>query len=315
MRIAFHTPAIDVRGTCTALYDYAYYNETLLGNKSLIITAKSGNHDEEAIFKFGKRFQILYYNNISQLDQILSDHMCDVLYAIKYGTRDGVESSRVKTVIHCVFDMTEPHGDVYAGVSDTLAKKFGKTTFVPHMIGLKPSSTGENMRKSLNIPEAATVFGRHGGLDTWNMPSTNQAIIRALNNRSDIYFIFVNTPRFYKHPRIIYLDKIVDIDEKNRFICSCDAMIQAGTMGETFGLSIGEFSVNNKVIISFGGNVWNDNYKKILRDKAIWYTCENSCYNILVNFEKAKYENLDLNCYKEYTPALVMDIFRRVFLE
>ena len=38
MKVAFHTPALDVRGTCTAIYDYAHYNEILLVNSSIIIT-------------------------------------------------------------------------------------------------------------------------------------------------------------------------------------------------------------------------------------------------------------------------------------
>lgn len=315
MKIAFHTPSIDVRGTCTAIYDYAFYNEELLGNSSIIITEKNGKHDQEAIFKFSRRFQVIYYEYKTELEGILEKYCCDVLYAIKYGKKDGIESSRIKTVIHCVFDMLEPHGSVYAAVSDTLAKKFGKSTFVPHMIGLKPSTTGENMRKSLKIPESATVLGRHGGTDTWNISSTNQAIIRAVNMRPDLYFLFVNTPCFYQHPRVIHLDKIIDMDEKNRFICTCDGMIHSSHLGETFGLAIGEFSVNNKPIIAYNGDVWNDNYKKILGNKALWYTTEENCYEILVGFDKRKYEGMDLNCYKEYSPQNVMATFKRVFLD
>ena len=48
-------------------------------------------------------------------------------------------------------------------------------------------------------------------------------------------------------------------------------MIHAQYLGETFGLSIGEFSVNNKPIITYGGRVLNDNYKIILKNNAIYY--------------------------------------------
>ena len=62
-----------------------------------------------------------------------------MLYMIKAGANDGVlplpniaanakakvaanTSTRVPVVVHAVFDMREPHGDVYAGVSDYLAR-------------------------------------------------------------------------------------------------------------------------------------------------------------------------------------------------
>ena len=38
------------------------------------------------------------------------------------------------------------------------------------------------------------------------------------------YFLFVNTKPFAKAKNIIYLDKIVDLDEKVRFIKTCDSM-------------------------------------------------------------------------------------------
>ena len=86
--------------------------------------------------------------------------------------------------------MTQPHGDVFAGVSETLAKKFGKTLFVPHMIGLEPSKTKENLREKLGIPENATVFGRHGGQDTFNLEIARNAIRRIVRDKPNIYFVF-----------------------------------------------------------------------------------------------------------------------------
>lgn len=315
MKILFHTPSIDIRGTCVSLYDYAHYHETLHGGKSTIITARNGNHDECALVKFTKRFRVIYYDSVDQLCDLSDlDKDFDIFYTIKYGKNDGILVKNIKSVIHCVFDLSEPHGDVYAAVSDTLAKKFGKTTFVPHMIGLKPSLTKENMRKSLGIPSDAIVFGRHGGLDTFDLKMAFDAIKNIVTTRSDIYFILVNTVKFYNHPHIIHIDKIVDMDEKNRFICSCDAMIHAQSLGETFGIAIGEFSVNNKPIISYNGPVWNDNYKTILKDKALWYTTQEECFNIMNTFDPEKYKNMDMNCYRDYSPEKVMKIFNQVFV-
>lgn len=311
MKILFHTDQIDVRGTCVSLYDYADYNEKLLNGNSSIITNKNGNHDIEAIYKFTKRFNIIYYETIEQLEQTTKNY--DIFYHIKYGKKDNI-NCYCKRVIHCVFDLSEPHGDVYAAVSETLAKKFGRTEFVPHMIGLKPSRTKENLRQNLNIPGNAIVFGRHGGQDTFDLEFAKAAIINSVNLNFNLYFIFVNTPQFYQHPRIIHLSKIVDMDEKNRFIMTCDAMIHAQSLGETFGIAIGEFSVNNKPIISYNGKVWNDHYKNILKNQAIWYNDEKELYDILINFNPEKYKNQDLNCYREYSPIKVMQKFQEVFI-
>lgn len=313
--IAFHDNTLNIRGTSVAMYDYAHYNEVLLGNKSIILVPKQADHDELAVHKFSKRFRVLYYTSTDDIDSILSRERVDVFYVIKYGKRDRVLSSVVKTVVHCVFDMSEPHGQVYAAVSDTLASKFNRTCYVPHMIGLQPSLTKENMRVDLGISSDAIVFGRHGGMDCWNLPSTNRAITRVVNDTSNVYFVLVNTPEFYKHPRIIHISKIVDNDEKNRFICTCDAMIHSSSYGETFGLAIGEFSVNNKPIITYGGQVWNDNYKNILGKRGVYYYGEQDCYEILCNFKPSKYVLESTNSYTQYTPVLVMNKFKEVFLD
>ena len=91
--------------------------------------------------------------------------------------------------------------------------------------------------------------------------------------------------------------------------------IHGQSLGETFGIAIGEFSVNNKPIIAYNGKVWNDNYKIILGDKALWYLNFEECYNILLNFNQKEYKNKDLNCYKEYSPDKVMKKFKEVFIE
>jgi hypothetical protein len=315
MKIAFQTPIMDVRGTCVSLYDYAHYNETILRNRSIILAPTSGARDDTIYMKFSKRFEVFLYESQEDLDNILEREECDIMYGITYGKRtDSTISSKVKSVVHCVFDLSDPHGDAYAGVSETLARKFNYPFFVPHMIGLRPSRTRDTLRKELNIPEEAIVFGRHGGSDTFDLEHAKAAIRRVVRIDPKRFFIFVNTPSFDDHPQVIFLDKIVDMDEKNRFICTCDAMIHAQSLGETFGLSIGEFSVNNKPIICYGGSVWNDNYKVILGDRAIYYLDENSCYTNLLTFDSVEYQVRDNNCYRNFSPEAVMKKFEEVFI-
>jgi hypothetical protein len=136
-----------------------------------------------------------------------------------------------------------------------------------------------------------------------------------VNDFSNIHFVFVNTPRFCDHPNVHHLDRIVDLDEKNDFISTCDAMIHAQSLGETFGIAIGEFSVNNKPIITYGGPVWNDHYKNILKDQAIYFYNQDDLYKILSEFRKEDYEMKDNNAYKEYNPKDVMQIFKKIFID
>jgi hypothetical protein len=297
VKIAFLTPQIDARGSCVALYDYAKYNVELLGNESLIVVQRSGMH---------------YYDTLEDLEEFLLENNTDILYCIKHGQKDGILLEKIPTVIHCVFDMSSPHGKVQAAVSETLAKKYGQTVFVPHMVALQPSRTKENLRKSLEIPENAIVFGRYGGEDTFNLEFVRNTIRKIVEERGDIYFLFMNTPVFVNHSRVIFLDSLTDEEEKNRFICTCDAHIEAGSLGHTFGLAIAEFSVNNKPIIAYTGQLWNRAHLDILGEEVMGYENETEFYNILNTFDP---KGGGKNCYLEYTPEKVMRKFKEVFID
>lgn len=314
MLIAFHTPQICIRGTSVALYDYAVGNEEILNGKSIVVIPKDSKNDSLAYEKFAKRFPIHTYSSIEELDNFLVENKVEFLYCIKYGKNDGVYSRKIRTGIHCVFDMTEPHGTVYAGVSRALARKFNSELYVPHCVRLKPSESKENLRSALNIPQDALVFGRYGGMDTFNLDWVWNVIDTVLAVKSNVHFLFINTPKKVVHPRVVYLPNIVSDEDKNRFICTCDAYLEAGSMGHTFGLAIAEFSVNNKPAILFNGNVWNTAHLEITEGKSLLYKNSTELYTILTMFDKKEYEKRDNNCYKEYTLEKVMDVFRRVFL-
>jgi hypothetical protein len=315
-KIAFHDNTINLRGSSVAMFDYAHFNETLLGNKSIIVLRKDKvkESDIKALLKFVKRFKIFIYENILDFERILEEEKCSFLYCIKYGTNDGIYSKKVKTIIHCVFDMSDPHGDIYSGVSRVLANKFYKTDYLPHMISLKPDNRF-HLKQSLGIKDNDLVFGRYGGMDTFNIEFCWNVIERIVNERTDIYFVFVNTPQIKIHKNIIYLNCITEENEKNAFINTCDAFLECGTMGHTFGLSIGEFSVNNKPIIAYlGDNLWNCAHIDILREKGIYFRNEVEFYNILNNFNK-NWCIGNYNAYEKFTPELIMEEFHRKFLE
>lgn len=316
-KIAFHIYFFCVRGTSTALFDYADYSETILKYESIIVAPKTSIFEKKnidiALQKFQNRFRILFYEDISDLENILEKENSDMLYVIKYGTNDGVLSKKIKTCIHCVFDMSQPHGDVYAGVSQQIANKFGKITYVPHMV-MEPNFDSGNLRLKLGIPSNGVVFGYHGGYDSFNIQFVIEAVKKASRLFPEVYFVFVNIPNFDRtNPKIFFLKKIVEKDDKYRFINTCDCCLEAQSLGQSFGLSIADFSVQNKPIITYGGVVLNDNYKRILGDKAMYYRNEEEILHLIHSFRKEDFSGKDLNCYKEYSPLNVMKTFDNIF--
>ena len=318
LKIAFHSEIIDIRGSCVAIYDYALYNEKLLGNISVIVVPISSiekkRNDDIAVTKFMERFPVYFYNDKEDLENYISD--CDIFYVIKFGKNDGLFSNKIKTVVHCVFEMLEPHGQIYAAVSKQIANKYNQTLYVPHMIGLEASITKDNLREKLNIPNSAIVFSRYGGYDTFNIEFCYKIIKRVVNERKDIYFLFINTPIFCSsHPNIIHLPKIVTNEDKNKFICTSDAHLECSNFGQSMGLAIGEYSVNNKPIICYDGWTWNQSHLQILGDRAIKFKTENEFYDILTNFNPKEHIDKDMNCYKDFSPEKVMKKFKEIFID
>jgi hypothetical protein len=335
--VCFHCNQLCLRGSEIAVYDYAHYNETILGNKSIIaVCAGTPSTDPKVVKKFQDRFQVFFYNDkigvngethkqpihskerknqpSKELELILQNNNCDVLYSLKYGFHDGVISKNVKTCIHCIFMMKHPHGNVYAGIIDWLSKQDGrnKYPFVPHMVSLPDINA--DMRVKLNIPEVGIVFGRSGGADRFDIGYVHNVIKDILKVRQDIYFVLLNTNKFAEHPNIIYLDGNADLEYKTKYINSCDAMLHARSDGETFGLAVGEFSIRNKPIITCKSKSRQNSHLQILGNKALIYNDYNSLYKIINTFDKETMKQKDWNAYRNYTPEIVMQKFNDVFL-
>ena len=311
--IGFHTDQLSERGTEIALFDYAYFNEKLYGNKSIIFYKKNNKFSHpNAIDRFRKTFECYAYSNFEEIEKYILEFNIEYLYNIKNDRPS--KNQKVKNCInlnHAVFEL-EPHGEKYAAISEHLCEAFNiNVPVVPHMINIPKHD--ENMRKELDIPDNAIVFGRHGGFSEFSIIEACYAIVEILNRRDDIYFIFVNTHVFFQHPRIIYLDAIIDLHKKSKFINTCDAMIHARIDGETFGLAIGEFSTLNKPVITTFGHY--NAHIKLLGDKAIIYKSTEELLSIFMNIEKIIASRSDWNAFKEYTPEKVMKQFMNVFIE
>lgn len=320
MKIAFRSNQLCERGTEVALWDYAHYNEKLLGNESIVISQRwSGLEDPQliALPKFNKRFETILYPNgdNAELNRILKSHQVDVIYNICHGGPEPNEPRNVKVCNHCVFDLSAPRGDVYAAISEWLSKdrSNGLYPWVHHIIDI-PSIEG-NLRKELNIPEDALVFGRHGGKTTFDLDFVHNFIEDIVNVRNDVYFIFLNTNQFCEsHPQIIHLPMTLELDIKAKFINTCDAMLHARSQGETFGIAIGEFVKYNKPILTWINGV-DKAHHFMLKDGALYYNDYNDLWNIIDNWNKEVVLSKDWDVYKDkYSPTQVMQEFKEVFL-
>lgn len=310
INVAFHSNQLGLRGTEVALYDYALYNEELLGNKSIIISTTKYSSNLQVIEKFKKKFLVYFYDDFSQVEKILDDNKIDVFYAIKAGFYDGIISKNRKSVNHVVFQHHQPHGNVYAYVSEWLGKRFN-SPFVPHIVTLP--DINDDLRKELGIPEHAIVFGRHGGAETFDLSFAQEAVIKITKSRPDIYFLFLFTNKFTDSSikNVLYLDGSEDMIYKTKFINTCDAMLHARLAGESFGLSVGEFSIRNKPVITYLSGR-DCAHIEMLGDKGIYYNGYHDLFAILNNFKPDPTK--DWNAYREFNPESVMKKFKEVFL-
>jgi hypothetical protein len=312
VKIAFWDNGLGERGTSVSLYDYAHYNETILYNKSIIMYNNTHYSNKQSVIKkFKDRFKVYDFNDWSEVDNVLLSEKCDILYVIKAGDWDGQISNICKTVVHCVFTCNMPHGNIYASIAPWVDNNNGRYPFVPHMINLPEHN--QNMRDTLNIPIDAVVYGRHGGYEQFDIEYVQRIIVEVAKQNTNIYFLFVNTKPFCENLKnIIHIPIIIDLDEKVKFINTCDAMIWARSGGEVFSLSQGEFSIKNKPILCC--NIGYPGHTHLLQDKAIWYN-QSILKDIIVNFNKEEMQKKDWNAYKYYTPENVMGIFKKVFID
>ena len=330
LKIIFLENHLSVRGTTNAVFNYALYNETVLGNESLIVTRPfemfRGREDvsEDIYLKFTQRFRVLYYNHPSHIQAIIDTEKPDWIYVLKLGnTSDGLCGFRgVKTFVHCVGPPTEPHGDVYSTISEWWTNEFrlpdgSKANVLPHIVSIDEEEKGD-LREELGIPKDAVVWGRHGGYSTFDMVKAQRAVDRVSAARPDVYFVFLHTKPFCSpRPNVIHLPATVDEKRKRRFINTCDAMVYGREIGESFGLAIGEFSRANKPIFCSTtddkGKLMMERYHKtVLGDQAYWYDTEEDLVGLMMNYTTARRDedrSKDWDMYSAYSPQNVMKIF------
>ncbi len=348
MNILFHLESITERGGTLSRIPLMESNEKVLGNKSFVACSKNSIEDQEILCMIEKRFETCRYSSGEELEEFLLKKKIDWIYCHVHGKKQDLPSKICPTFVHAVFTTKSPFGTIYAGISPWL-NYHNRTNFpvLPLIVSRFPGDIS-NLRGELNIPESATVFGGIGGRSSFNIPFAKKIVEDVAKNDSDIYFVFVNFKKFCNLPNVIFLPKCTDVNYKERFINTCDAMIHARGDGETFGMACAEFSIKNKPVITwkpgvfyyvlFGASyvlrntpikkwlpesLWGirplDSYAKahleFLGDKAITYTTQTDLKQILTNFQEYMIYD-DYDCYSDkFSETKVMRIFDDLLAE
>ena len=253
------------------------------------------------------------------MSNIIKEKKISFFYTLTHGGYNDIYDfnnkliwGNCKTIKHCVFNTNGIEADFYISISETLNYKYNTNiNVIPHIVDLP--NCDENLRNELQIPQNSIVYGRYGGKEEFDIYIAHKAIIEYLNMNKNCYFLFMNTEKFYEHSRIIYLDKNIDLNYKVKFINTCDAMIHARSDGETFGLSIAEFSIKDKPIITCPcGDI---EHIKILGDKAIKYSSQEELINIFKNIKIIINSRTDWNAYNLYTPKNIMPLFKSLIFD
>lgn len=317
MKIAFHDNALCLFGTTVAIYNWAYWGREYLGIEPVIMySSKHRANNQTVVDKFKQTFdnKVFCYSDPKEIDGILSQNGCDYFFMEKCGKPDGIISTASKNLVNAIgiCSTADIHGDVFATASRWLSSLIDhKIPYVPYIVTLPEGH--DHLRKELGIPADAFVFGRNGGLETFDIAFVKEAIREVIDERPDIWFLFQCTEKFIDHDRVIFLPPSTDSDYKVKFINTCDAMLHARTVGESFGMACGEFSIKNKPIITWWGSP-ERSHIDILGDTGIYYNTKEDVIDILLGISNSDVRDRDWNAYRDYEPEKVMNKFNQVYL-
>ncbi len=329
LKIGFFVNHMSVGGVEVSTYDYADFNETILGNTSYILNYtvyanRPGNylnpdHSRTTNEKFIKRFGNRFYdcNSMQEVDAIIKRENIEIFYVQKAGPVDDKISHVCKNAVHAVFTELQPHGNVYAGISKWLSSlyKGAKLPHVPYMV--RVADTDQTLRAELGIPKDAVVFGRHGSSGTFDISFAQEAVREMAALHPNWYFVFLNTNKFCNVPNVIFLPSNADMVYKTKFINTCDAMIHARHRGETFGLACAEFSIKNKPVITWFGSD-ERNHIEVLGKTGLYYNSKPELKKLMEeigeNITEVRSGNWDAYS-KDFNPEAVMKKFEEVFIK
>jgi glycosyltransferase involved in cell wall biosynthesis len=319
--LGFHTKQLTERGTEVALFDYAIGAQELLGHEARIfVPADTPKLIPEIKKRFEQHFDVVLYASPR-------DIQCDALYVIKRGF-PGRITERTPELVHAFHDASHPHGHRFATVSQWVSHtaawtfriprgrvvtipKPKKPPVVPHIVTLP--DLDDDLRSALSIPEDAVVFGRHGGEGTFNLDFVREAICTAVEQRDDVWFLLANVDRFCESSRVVQVPLMTDRAEIRRFINTCDYMIHAHALGETFGLAVAEFAYVGVPVMTFIGSPRLAQLDLLTDDLLLAYMDYGGVLTDFTTFPRRRAgDGADVR--ERYSPEHVMAQFDKVFL-
>jgi len=304
--------------------DYAWGNREILKNESFFLLPwreEAGRHPVLATMQAVAPVRL--YRSPDEREAILREEGADFFYCVKNGFNDGVFSRRVPTGIHAIFRESEFHGDVYAYISDWLSRVMahGCAAVAPWMVRLADDSG--DMRTEAGgrwpevaIPKEATVFGRHGGDDSFDIPWVQKTVVETAKKNPDIWFLFLNTREFAgaaSLPNIRFLPATADSVRKRRFLNTCDAMIHGRRRGETLGMACLEFASLGKPVLTFTGSP-ELAHLDILGSSALPYQNRAELNALLQSPDRWPDAGGWKSRFEDYQPETAMRRFQEVFL-
>ena len=317
MNIAFYVDEMNLRGVANSSYQFAFLNKKILKNKSYIFyNQKNYRNKKEVIKKFKKQFKVVGIQHFNEIDKYKDKFLLNYLYVQKSGDKkDGWVSKEIKTLVHSVYPqkLNQVHGHKYIYISEWLSKNFSnnKIPYLPLITEVQKNKN--NLKKQLKIKKNQIVFGCYGGESSFDLQFVKFAISEIVKKRDDIVFIFLNIKKFIQHKQIRFLKGTLDENYKKKFINSCDAMIYGRSLGESFGLSCGEFAITNKRIISYKYNRHRSHSFNITYKYLSEYSSFKSLLKIILNFEKKSLNYKSL--YKNYTKKIFINFFHNIFFK
>lgn len=308
MKLILHSNQYCRRGDAVNARHLATGLKHHFGVDSLLVAdGRNKNNDAKVIDSLrAEGLDVKLYFSLGNLQDLAQAFGATHAYFLKSGRYDGVYIKGIPNIVHAVFQHFEPHGDRYVYVSEWLhdhasnhlrdspwAGKFLTWMYIklasgspffpsrsipidwcPHVVQLPEPDPTYILKSKFGIPPHHYVIGRFGGKEEFNDPAGRQAVMKLLDSRDDISFVFFNTHPFTKHSRVFFVDTYITEKEKASVIRDCSMMINCRLAGESFGFSICEALFMGKPVIApnVSRNLFMDaHHIELLKDEGLLY--------------------------------------------
>ena len=314
LKVGFYLRELNFRGIANSIFIYAKNNQTILKNKSIIFYNSTAlDNKTEAIKEFKKKFKIIKISSVSELEKINKILKLDYIYFQRDGAKDEIVNNS-KNIIHAVFPQNpfQYHGSNYAFISKWLSKTCSNNKYPFAPLPVQLLKNNQNLRNKLKIPKNAKVFGYHGGETSFDLIFVRDAIKKIVKQNKNIYFLFMNIRKFFNHKKVIFIKGIFNQTQKVKFINTCDVMLHARSLGESFGLSCAEFAIKNKPILTYGYCRQRAHFE-ICKKNIIPYYSYTDLNKKILNFKKNK-KYISKNLKSELSEKKTIKIFKKILL-